>query len=708
MSASFVGMGSSCSNDVFREPADTPAAGHPTMGITIGFDGATRADGESDGGYQQGVGLENYLDIDSDDYRIYFFTADDADGNTGNRFLYRFKPFAKPKLDENAGASSAYYYYNFFGDVPTDLPLKFKIVFLANWGEYPEEASEYEEGDYALVKGVTTIQDLCTSAKAQFSYLPTPQSQSSDDWLSKNGRLIPFYGVREYDLNKYTPASNIEDGKIKGDIYIDLKEHNSKDTSIPLLRAMAKVEVILDNSFASFESVEINSVMKKGYCAPKDALDYDAYYRDGYTWGKDFIRGVHIPTSEGMEYRLAMTKTCDTDPLRGTKETWVAYIPEFQNITAPATNYIRVTLAQPSDVSDETWATLSNSVDKNGTPVLTKKIYFAPNGIDADDAKYDADGVLSTPGRFDIERNNIYRFTISGMSANLTAQVDVQPYAEKKLEYELGFMRDENGNLMVLEGSKFCYELWTLFKKDPTKRPRCGKYIDNEFVPGKYDDLGNFTATSVLEADTIKLESDLHDYYTIILAPSGSIADSEFRVRDADGCRVISNFSSNVMDDDDEITNDQSCSARLVRDLSLLTPTSYYKDREGYQRVQHNEDHSSIVYNSEKELLFKVVVDVSGEGESSVFETVRCYPVESYTERYKGDDGEYYGGEFWYRIYIQYKEDDPSKVILTFRKGDIKGEPDEDNLLELDKTIEINFDELTDQEKAALPVHPIL
>ena len=54
------------------------------------------------------------------------------------------------------------------------------------------------------------------------------------------------------------------------------------------------------------------------------------------------------------------------------------------------------------------------------------------------------------PGRYNIERNNIYRFTITGMTASMDCRVDVQPYASVSLSYDLGLMRDERGDLMVL------------------------------------------------------------------------------------------------------------------------------------------------------------------------------------------------------------------------------------------------------------------
>ncbi len=69
-------MMAGCASDRF----DNPEPEHdvmPTLSITIGLEGASRAaDGTDAGTFQSGEGLENYIDIPNDNYRIYFFTAD--------------------------------------------------------------------------------------------------------------------------------------------------------------------------------------------------------------------------------------------------------------------------------------------------------------------------------------------------------------------------------------------------------------------------------------------------------------------------------------------------------------------------------------------------------------------------------------------------------------------------------------------------------
>jgi|GEM_PF-1261148 hypothetical protein len=616
----FLGMAASCSKDSFGDPDGGQPSARPTMGITISLAGAssTRADGDPaiSGGYEIGEGLENHLDISNGNYRIYFF-------DTEGKYIDTFRPFMRPTQSgqEPVNGVQTVYYWQFLGEVPSDLPLSFKLVVLANWPKYPEEASGEEAGivdendtggvPYKLVKGRTTIKGLCRHADTQFD---RPVSDDAGAWLDES-RLIPFYGVREYNLENYVDAAYIKDGKIDGDIYIDLRQDNSnKATALPLLRALAKVEVILDNPLASFSAVSIDRVNAKGFCAPEKAENHDDYDH-GYTWDSDFIRGVHL-TNNGQNddspvgvslTRVAAHTTADGKTV---PEKWVAYIPEYRNIdSGNADGYcsIKVALSNPDpDGFRNPGEAPKDENDKR--PVWdpekqTNTIYFATNGTKASNDN-NAQATGGTPGRYNIERNNIYRFTIKGMSSNLSCEVDVQPYADCPLTVDFGLMRDERGDLMVLPDS------------DGNLPEYFNEYMQAHSKKWPED-----------ENSKERIELLKGDYYAMVRkSDTAEGVDYDVWVKDSDGCRVMTNLSGRQDDD-------QDCSTRKVRDYSqppLSDYQEYQKDRDGHQRLQHNSDHSSVVLDHGKQMLFKTDPNM---------EDGNVYLVESWDET---------TGVFWY------------------------------------------------------------
>lgn len=569
-------MMAGCASDRF----DNPEPEHdvmPTLSITIGLEGASRAaDGTDAGTFQSGEGLENYIDIPNDNYRIYFFTADKTgEQDKDNTYIATFKPMTRPLFSSTESNGSAINYtYSLLGEAPAGLPLKFKIVVLANWPKYPEVAAEVTTGEYQLVKEKTTISDICNHAYAQFDKIT---SLDDGTWLSiEHKQLMPFYGVRSYDLTDYVDPSDIKDGKIHGNIRIDLSKNNAtKPTPLPLLRAMAKVEVILDNPVADFDTVIIDKVNYKGFCAP-DALQHSDYFHD-YDWDKDFIHKLHLPDrKDDYDYiSIPMRRTKGTDG-KYTKR-WIAYVPEYRNISDEQNNiseydvtFISVKLKKPEGFSqdgEQEWEMAQKE----------RNIYFSTNGSEAAN-KNGAQAEKDKPGRYNIERNNIYRFTITGMTASMDCRVDVQPYASVSLSYDLGLMRDERGDLMVLP--------------------------DKELYPNNEGNLPDFFLDYMKDKewpkdkDGNKLKTEKNDYYAIVLGNDGDIKNAEIWLKDAQGCKILTNYAEK----DD---NSENCSTREVTDYSGLTSITYHKDKYNDRRLQHNHDHSSVVIDPEGRMIFK-------------------------------------------------------------------------------------------------------
>lgn len=658
-----------CSKDSYSDIPEPEPTGRPTMGITISL-GATRQStrttraefSDLNGGYEQGNDLENYLDIDANNYRIYFFTTDDEtveEGETAkpSTFIDNFKLILRPTIvtTENNDGSSNYIYYQFRGEVPKNLPLKFKLVTLFNWPSYPE-----------LIPEETTLEDLYKNVASKFEALKGDLS-GDDPWLSKtNGNLIPFFGVREYNLEEYTDQIEIVDGKkqISGDAYVDLSTKGHTSTPLPIIRAMAKVELLFTDESGldiTFDKVKLTNVNPEGYCAP-EASDFDDYDH-GYQWDQDFTQKVHLPWSDESGKKnsdrpiegLQMTKSEN-----GNQQKWVAYVPEFFNGSTDECR-IEVTMGD-----------------------RTNYIYFTLYGKEAGE-------------RYNIERNNIYRFKVTMMTTSMECQVDVQPYASVAYTADYGLMRDEAGDIKIQPGSQFWSELQRMLHEDSSLKPKVGSYDKNgDFVAGT--DTIEFHEKDLVDP----FGNVMEDYYAIVSVPDPSGTNQSFKteiwIKDADGCRVISNFGENVMDDREDMQNDPGCSAREVRDFTPITPVTYYKDKEGYQRVRHNRDHSSIVLNHDKEMYFKTVI-APEEGEEHVYRTNKIYPVESWDETSR---------EFWYLTYVEYTQEgysgnptvDNPDITLTYKKGDAAGEIPEKP--EADKNVTVKYSELSKREKELL------
>lgn len=220
---------------------------------------------------ESGVGNENKIDMINKDYRIYFF-------DTNDKFIAEFTPDDFTQLPEKS------YEYSVTGKAPAGLATytDFKMVVLANWGKaaYPTTTN--------LEKGKTTIEEICTDAKATFDFF-------SPEKLIKGEKLIPFYGVRKYTKVEFKPNE-----------YVKLKE------PVELLRAVAKVEVKSVSEDCVIESVQMSRYNKKGYCAPKDVTD-----------DTDYTIQPNIPTTE-QEQNFSFQQN---------GKTFFIYVPEYENVS---------------------------------------------------------------------------------------------------------------------------------------------------------------------------------------------------------------------------------------------------------------------------------------------------------------------------------------------------------------------------------------
>lgn len=375
----------SCSRDT--EDNSVPSAGEMTLGIGFKIPARAVADG-----YEEGDTYENYIDMANGNYRIYFFDVE-------NKLIARFDPEAFILMAED----DKYVEYSVLGEVPDALAEHsdfFKMVVLANWPQYD---------DANMTTGQTTIAEICNAAWAQYDCLTDGKTSPTAIALNpfaenpSERKLMPFYGVHEYSNVTFKPGVA-----------------TILDEPVTLLRAMAKVEVILetDDYFdLSFSSLKINRYNDKGYCAPSD-VDHQEDYDHNGSYEDDYIHTLHLvgDANDENEKELSFRKVNRWDEDGKRYEKWTAYLPEYQNIGA-----------------DNAYSSIKAKFDIQLADDTPHTIYFANySGGKTDN---------SNGSRLNIERNNIYRFqvTCTGYNFKLLLTVsDWQGLYENNFEFGNG------------------------------------------------------------------------------------------------------------------------------------------------------------------------------------------------------------------------------------------------------------------------------
>ena len=234
--------------------------------------------------------------------------------------------------------------------------------------------------------GETLLADICDAGWGQFDRFSSFELGPE--------RLIPFYGVHEYNNIELKPG-----------------EATLLPEPVTLLRAVAKAEVILrtdDHFDLSFSEVKIRRYNNKGYCAPKDVFSQDDYDHGG-EWNSDYVSDLHLVENSNdaeekiQDFRFA-SQWIGAD---GNKyEKWIAYLPEYQNIG-----------------TGDKYSCIEVKLDAQTGEDEPHRVYFA---------NYDENGKTDNNDnakRFDINRNNLYRFTITVRDNRLTVNVQEWKYA---------------------------------------------------------------------------------------------------------------------------------------------------------------------------------------------------------------------------------------------------------------------------------------
>jgi len=351
------GLNSCIYNNEDEEPEPATATSN-ILSLDIEVPDINLEAAEGNGQYEPGVDFENYIDLSANGLRIYLF-------DYSNKFITRLVSM-EPVTTNNSGDQTS---YTVTGFLPKNFNKirNFKVVVLANWPVYIDD----------LVPEVSTIDDLCNAEWAKFDR-PTDFRLSADN-------KIPFFGIHEYTGVTFTPDQTTV-----------LPE------PITLLRAMAKVEVIIDNEDVELTDAVIHGFNLKGYCAPQGVYRKSDYDHNG-VWSEDYARMLHLVgdgnnisqvNNKARLYRKHQRSATQ-------KETWVCYVPEYRN-------------TNESNGQSNYKSHLDLTFDFQESTEEPFRVDFM---------QYNENRKPVENSYFDIHRNNLYRFNVNFSHGNLFIRV---------------------------------------------------------------------------------------------------------------------------------------------------------------------------------------------------------------------------------------------------------------------------------------------
>lgn len=342
-------LSAACSNAGPDEPVSPGKLYQAGFYVSVGqVDDKAFESRAPEGEYDGGSGYENYIDL-TDNSKLRVVLYDLSDNYLGEITDFTITPLESYK-------SSKRYYLN--GNTDVDISSgKFKVLVLANWPSYPRELT------------LANVWDV--------RYLYNSAPLSSDN-------LIPLFGIKAINIAGVQPGVAANLG------------------TIHLLRALAKIEVILDDDsdFWHFSTLKLTHYNDGGYCAPTGISNQNQYVTD--SWATDYVGYTSIPSDVTVKEGLDFVPAGDNR--------YVLYVPEYNNSHA-------------------------------GTPEAEIRIDFKES-ILGERAIVIRD---SKGKRLDFNRNVWYKVTINKKDeqTEVDVTVDVIPYAVVDLDPIFGICTDE-------------------------------------------------------------------------------------------------------------------------------------------------------------------------------------------------------------------------------------------------------------------------
>ncbi|MCM1022306.1 MAG: hypothetical protein NC343_08285 [Muribaculum sp.] len=367
---------SGCETDVVDR--ESIAGFYITVGDAIGNKGSRAI---NDGGYDAGQGYENYIDVAGGDFKFMFFDRND-------NYISDFTPTSI--LPESGDEVSKRYYVTGKVNSAEAIGDNFKVLVLANWGEYPEPV--------AGQKLSAIIND--TNTKNVFSY-----SQSSS--VIDESNPIPLFGIKYFSDMKFEPEQMTDIG------------------TIHLLRAYAKITIVCNTPGWNMTNVMLTRYNTTGLKAPVGVNSENQYVKNDYD--ADYYEGISLPANVKVGENLPFSKSSNPGE-------YIVYVPEFCNINVehtyeqlPTATRIKVNFEGIKDIYD---------------PSKLRDFYV-------DFKQYGGD---HQGHYYNIQRNFWYAFEVNKKPEDfdLDVSVDVIPFGEVKLTPNFGLERDDITGYVVV------------------------------------------------------------------------------------------------------------------------------------------------------------------------------------------------------------------------------------------------------------------
>ena len=369
--------------------------------------GITRAT-PTDGEYDKGSGLENFIDFPGRNFRCYLFGTDDVFISTLDVVnIYNLGGEEEKKYQIRFRLKDT-------EEVKNALTRGCRFVFLANWGNYTDPTPGM------------TIEELCTASSSKFEF-SQQKTQLSDN------NLIPMYGVKEFESG----VPDFKEGKDVSDI-----------GTLHLLRAYAKVDVNINfEDFAEIPvvtSVSLTHSNDKGFKAPANVTKEEQYVTG--SWLTDYTP-VNIP-DDVTDIPLTLTKGENTGH-------YVAYVPEYRNVDEHGN-----TLDSHSQIK------INFTIGDIAVGGLNVEGYVDFRYSDNPPAG------VTPGQHFDIARNNWYKFNVTAKGKDIVWTVDVIPFTAVELKPDYGLEREGFTGYIVGKDEKdrLCWYDQAENPTDPAKR----------------------------------------------------------------------------------------------------------------------------------------------------------------------------------------------------------------------------------------------
>ena len=249
---------------------------------------------------------ENYINIDDEDYQVLMF---DRDGALVEGKLSEFKCEKNGVSDESVSYTLTAH-LTLTNNQDREALSTFKVMVLANWKSFERSNTRPNYDTYPTFTGYNITPNAEKNIfkdKENFNFTLNKPSDNFS-WVPSidKKQAIPMFGVTDdLDLQFVMDMSKYGDGP---------------SFNVPMLRAMAKVEII-DESGEKISSVSMSSANQSGRIIP----EIDESTNTGWSDPNTQIKTPSIPTNPGKIDKIQFVQGPDSDG----KRTWVAYIPEM-------------------------------------------------------------------------------------------------------------------------------------------------------------------------------------------------------------------------------------------------------------------------------------------------------------------------------------------------------------------------------------------